>query len=103
VEEAGTVKVNVGHVQSHGAALGNLPGFVQVGSCASSVTLQDPQPGTSEKAARNLVRIARTAESIHGLSDFGLRLSSFESLENNSVERGATQCDAGEGRVEERS
>jgi hypothetical protein len=29
-EEAGAVEVDVGQVQPHGAALGNLPGFVEI-------------------------------------------------------------------------
>ena len=31
MEEAGTVEVDVGHVQPHRAALGNVPRFVEVG------------------------------------------------------------------------
>ena len=30
-KKAGAVKVNVGQVQPHGAALGNVPRFIQVG------------------------------------------------------------------------
>lgn len=30
-EEAGAVEVNISHVQPHGAALGDFPGFVQIG------------------------------------------------------------------------
>ena len=38
-EQTSAVKVDVGHVQPHRAAFGNIPRFVQVGPCAVGVAL----------------------------------------------------------------
>ena len=69
-EEAGAVEVDVGHVEFHGAALGDLPGLVQValralgaGACA----FETPQPGAGEEAAGEVVAVAGAAEAGHGV------------------------------------
>ena len=69
-EEAGAVEVDVGHVEFHGAALGDFPGLVQValralGAGASA--FEKPQPGAGEEAAGEVMLRAGAAEAVHGV------------------------------------
>jgi hypothetical protein len=64
-EEAGAVEVDVGQEKFHGAALGDFPGFVEVGLRARGVS-EKPQPSASEEALGNVVHSAGAAEAGHG-------------------------------------
>jgi hypothetical protein len=61
--------VDVGHVELHGAALGDFPGFIQVGLRALGAGAgagEIPQPGASEEAAGKIVKLACAAEAGQG-------------------------------------
>ncbi len=63
------MEVNVRHVEPHGAALGDFPGFVEVSLCALGAGAhagEKPQPGAPEEAAGNVVCRAGAAEAILG-------------------------------------
>jgi hypothetical protein len=69
-EETGAVGVDVGHVELHGAALGDLPGLVQVAPRALGAGARagkKPQPGASEEAMGNVLLLTGAAEADHGL------------------------------------
>ena len=52
-KEAGAVEVDVGQEEAHGAALGELAGFVQVGAGGVGVAFHEAQPGAGEEAAHH--------------------------------------------------
>lgn len=54
-EEAGAVQVDVGQVQPHGAAFGNVPRFIQVGPRTAGVAIKRKKPGASQHAANYFV------------------------------------------------
>jgi len=63
------MEVDVGHEEPHGAALGDFPGFVEVGLRALGAGArvgEKPQPGAGEEAARKMVLRAGAAEAGHG-------------------------------------
>ena len=105
------VQVDVGLVERHGAALGDLPGFVEVGAGAVGVAPQGAQPGTGKQAARKVIELAGAAKSVHGLFDFGFRVfdrgfrqdvRGVEVLQDRLVEPGAAQCEVVESDIEKR-
>ncbi len=50
-EQASAVEVDVGHVELHRAARGDLPGLVEIGLRAFGIAIHETQPGEGEKAA----------------------------------------------------
>lgn len=97
-EEAGAVEVNISHVQPHGAALGDFPGFVQIGLCTLGAGLsvfEKSQPGAGEEAAGNVVHRAGAAEAGHGSIQFaagGFKYT-IPSFQNRRVECSAAQSE----------
>ncbi len=60
------MEVDVSHMQPHGAALGDLPGFVQVGPRADGVARQKAQPGAGESEGRDLIVLVCAEEVFQG-------------------------------------
>src|SRR6185295_13846805 len=78
-EQSGSVQVNIRQEQSHRAALGDFPGFVQVALRALGTDAragETPQPGAGEKSAREVVLPTSSAEAGHGGDRKSTRLNS---------------------------
>lgn len=69
-EQPDAVQVDVGHVQPHRAAFGQLPSFVQVHSSPAAVSRQNSQPGSSHEAARQFRDGGGAPQTRDGLLDF---------------------------------
>ena len=69
-EQAGAVQVDVGHEQTHVAAGGDLPGFVQVGAGGGGVVGDGVEPGAGEEAAGDMVLRTCGAEAVDGGGEF---------------------------------
>ena len=68
-EEAGAVEVDVGHVQPHRPALGDLPRFVEVGLCAVGASVragEKAQPGAGEETERKILLQTGAAKTVYG-------------------------------------
>ena len=68
-EEAGAVEVDVGHEKSHGAALGDFPGFVQVflrALGAGTRVGEKTEPGACEEAEDDELLPDGPAEAFYG-------------------------------------
>jgi hypothetical protein len=103
------VKVDVRHVQLHGPALGDLPGFVQIrlralgtGAGAGEIA----QPGAGEKTADHIVVHASAAEPVHGRVHRSIQFHVFSfqwvasGEKDGFIKRGAPQREVVEGDVE---
>ena len=69
-EEAGAMEMDVGHVQSHRAARGNVPGFIEVrlGSCV--IALEAKTKRTGQQRQWDVVLLAGALESFHSSRKF---------------------------------
>ena len=64
-KQAGTVEENIGLKKRHRAALGDLPGRVQIRLGTGHVAIDVAQPGVCEEAARCMVLTASGAKCVH--------------------------------------
>ena len=60
-EEAGAVEMDIGLVKWHRAALGDLPGFVQILPATGFVTGSKSYPGTGQQAKGEVVHMSGCA------------------------------------------
>lgn len=74
VKEASAVEVDLGKVEGHRPALGDLLGFVEVGAGGVAVALDGAQPGAGEEAVREELDSTCAAESVDCLLDLGRRV-----------------------------
>ena len=99
VEQAGTVEVDVGEVERHRAALGDLLRFVEEAGGGVGIAGEVVVPGGGEEGEREVMGCAGLAEAAEGGGEMGMGKVGTQVA--RGIERGAVEVDAGEGEVVE--
>jgi len=104
VEKARTMEMDIREMERHGTALGDLEGFVEVGAGAGDVVFERMQPCAGEKAAGEIVLLARSAKTVYrgvDVADCRFSMHAIGRVKDREIERGTTENEVIEGDVEE--